>query len=239
MVVVIRIHTKMNKEYYLLLQINDALFPIGGYTQSYGLETYVQKNIITDGQTAQKFISSELTTAMLYSELLPAALAYQYAKENNLDKLVELEMMSKAARSAKELREASQKLGNRFVKTIESLPLDFDIAFFNSYVAKCKTIGVSHCIAYGVFCAAADIDKSLMLSAFLYSQTSGFVVNCVKLIPLSQTEGQKILYSLQNEFDGLLDRVEQLNEDDLFLSCPALDIASMQHEKLYFRLYMS
>ncbi len=229
----------MNKQYYLLLQINDALFPIGGYTQSYGLETYVQKNIITNGATAQKFISSELATAMLYSELLPAALAYDYTKNNNIDKLLELEAMSKAARSARELREASQKLGNRFVKTVETLPLSFDIAFFNSYIAKCRTIGLSHSIAYGVFCAAAGIDKSLMLSTFLYSQTSGFVTNCVKLIPLSQTEGQRILYSLQNQFDSLLDILEQLNEDDLFLSCPALDIASMQHEKLYFRLYMS
>ncbi len=229
----------MNKQYYLLLQINDTLFPIGGYTQSYALETYVQKNIITNWQTAQKFISSELKTAMLHSELLPSALAYNYTKNNNLDKLAELETMSKAARSTLELREASLKLGNRFVKTIEALPLDFDMTFFNSYAARCKTIGLSHSIAYGVFCAAANIGNSLMLSAFLYNQTSGFVTNCVKLIPLSQTEGQKILYSLQSEFDSLLDMLEQLNEDDLFLSCPALDIASMQHEKLYFRLYMS
>ncbi len=229
----------MNKEYYLLLQINDALFPIGGYTQSYGLETYVQKGIISNRQTAQKFIQSELETAMLYSELLPAALAYNYAKNNDLNKLAKLEAMSRAARSARELREASQKIGNRFIKTVETLPLDFDITFFNSYTAKCKTIGLSHCIAYGVFCAIAGIEKSLMLSAFLYSQTSGFVVNCVKLIPLSQTEGQKILYSLQSEFDRLLDMLDDLGEEDLFLSCPALDIASMQHEKLYFRLYMS
>ncbi len=229
----------MNKQYYLLLQINDTLFPIGGYTQSYGLETYVQKGIITNGQTAQKFIQSELSTAMLYSELLPAHLAYEYAKANNLDKLVELEAKSKAARSARELREASQKLGNRFVRTLQSLPLDFDMTFFDNYVARCKIIGLSHGIAYGVFCAVAGIDSSLMLSTFLYSQTSGFVVNCVKLIPLSQTEGQKILYNLQSEFSGLLDRLEGLYESDLFLSCPALDIASMQHEKLYFRLYMS
>ena len=31
---------------YLLLQVNDALFPIGGYSHSYGLETYIQKDII-------------------------------------------------------------------------------------------------------------------------------------------------------------------------------------------------
>ena len=28
---------------FFLLQVNDALFPIGGYSHSYGLETYIQK----------------------------------------------------------------------------------------------------------------------------------------------------------------------------------------------------
>ncbi len=229
----------MNKEYYLLLQINDALFPIGGYTQSYALETYVQKAIISNAVTAKKFIQSELETAMIYSELLPAQLAYIYTKNNDLEKLEKLEAMSKAARSARELREASQKLGNRFVKTVLALQIDFDMDFFKNYTTRCKHIGLSYCIAYGVFCAVAGIKESLMLSTFLYSQTSGFVTNCVKLIPLSQTEGQKILYNLQSTFDSLLDRLKDLNDEDLFLSCPALDIASMQHEKLYFRLYMS
>ena len=33
---------------FLLLQVNDALFPIGAYSHSYGLETYIQKNLLSD-----------------------------------------------------------------------------------------------------------------------------------------------------------------------------------------------
>ena len=33
---------------FFLLQVNDALFPIGGYSHSYGLETYIQKGIVHD-----------------------------------------------------------------------------------------------------------------------------------------------------------------------------------------------
>ena len=33
-------------QYFYLLQVNDALFPIGGYSHSYGLETYIQKGIV-------------------------------------------------------------------------------------------------------------------------------------------------------------------------------------------------
>ena len=37
---------------FLLLQINDAMFPIGAYSHSYGLETYIQNGIVHDSQTA-------------------------------------------------------------------------------------------------------------------------------------------------------------------------------------------
>ena len=47
----------MTYKKYLLMQINDALFPIGAYSHSYGLETYIQKDIVHDMETAQKYIN--------------------------------------------------------------------------------------------------------------------------------------------------------------------------------------
>ncbi len=44
---------------FILLQVNDALFPIGGYSHSYGLETYIQKNIVNSGETALAFYEKQ------------------------------------------------------------------------------------------------------------------------------------------------------------------------------------
>ena len=38
---------------FFLLQVNDALFPIGGYSHSYGLETYIQKGIVHDEEAVR------------------------------------------------------------------------------------------------------------------------------------------------------------------------------------------
>ena len=35
----------MSEKQFYLLQVNDALFPIGGYSHSQGLETYIQRGI--------------------------------------------------------------------------------------------------------------------------------------------------------------------------------------------------
>ena len=91
---------------FILLQVNDAQFPIGGYSHSYGLETYIQKNIVNDPESALAFMESSIMNSFLYSELLPARLAYEYALEGKLDKILELEEIVEASKSPVEIRSA-------------------------------------------------------------------------------------------------------------------------------------
>ena len=222
---------------FILLQVNDALFPIGGYSHSYGLETYIQKDIVNSGETALAFMKSSIKNSFLYSELLPARLAYEYTKEDKLDKIAELEEIVEASKSPVEIRAAAQKLGSRFVKTVISMNVDYISDVFARYVEKVKQ--PTYAIAYGVFCAAVGIDMRRAMESFLYTNTSGKVVSCVKTIPLSQTQGQQILKDCHKTFTEVLDRLESLTERELCRSTPGFDVRCMQHEALYSRLYMS
>ena len=46
----------MSEKQFYLLQVNDALFPIGGYSHSQGLETYIQRGIVHNVDTAREYI---------------------------------------------------------------------------------------------------------------------------------------------------------------------------------------
>ena len=50
----------VDKNIFILFQINDALFPIGAYSHSYGLETYIQKNLVRDVDSAYEYLKSNL-----------------------------------------------------------------------------------------------------------------------------------------------------------------------------------
>ena len=65
------------------------------------------------------------------------------------------------------------------------------------------------------------------------------VTNCVKTIPLSQTEGQKILSAQLGTFPRLLEQAKEAPEEMLGMGAPGFDLASIRHETLYSRLYMS
>ncbi len=227
---------------FLLLQINDALFPIGGYSHSYGLETYIQKDLVKDGKTAKIYIEHKLKYGFLYTELLPVKLAYEYATHCDIVKLIQLEELIQVSKLPKEIRLASNKLASRFIKTISKLEIPYESSIFSSYLEEIKTTreGVyNYAIVYGIFCAAVGIELAEAMEHFLYAQTSAMVTNCVKSIPLSQTEGQKLLVSSCELFPELLEKVKDFDENMLCLSNPGFDIRSMQHEFLYSRIYMS
>lgn len=229
----------MNKNIFILLQINDALFPIGAYSHSYGLETYIQKNIVKDIDTVFKYLKCNLKTTILYTELLSISLAYDYAKDNKLNEIIRLEEIINASKIPSEIRLASQKLGSRFIKTVEAIEINTKSQIFNDYIKASKEIQPTHSVAYGVFCSAVGIEKIKAIEGFLYSYTSSTITTCVKSIPLSQTHGQRLLYKSYEIFEDILSILPSLTLKDLCISTPGFDIRCMQHETLYSRLYMS
>ena len=223
----------------LLLQINDPLFPIGSYTHSYGLETYVQKGIVKDKLTAKKYILSTITSSLLFGDMLALKLAYGFSK--SVKDLVKLDEMYYASKASREIRTAGEKLGARFIKNVKALSIDYENDIFNEY---CAMVNQEICkgqiaIVYGIFCASTGIKFDPAVLSFAYAQVSGIVTNCVKLVPLSQTDGQIILNeSFSYIFDSIKE-LESLSIKDLGSSTPAFDLRAMQHEVLYSRLYMS
>jgi len=220
--------TPTSTSLYLLMQVNDAVFPIGSYNHSYGLESYIAYDKIKNKADAIAYISSNLKIMATYTELLSASLAFDYAETNCAEKLCELDKTLLALKSAKEIREASLKLGNRFIKTITSMGIVMKFVHLLNYS-----------VIYGAFCSGIEVDKRTALEFYIYSQVSAVVINCVKTVPLSQTEGQQILHEMAKEYDEIIDKVLAAHEEDLGLASPAYDIRCMQHEALYSRLYMS
>lgn len=222
---------------FLLLQVNDSLFPIGGYSHSFGLETYIDKGLVTTGKEVREYLERYFETDCLYTDLLGIRLAFEAAKRNSIEEIWRLEELLICAKTAREPRSALLKMGSRFLKTVAKMEVPFRDSFFSEYAQAGRP--PVHITAYGVFCASLGVEEIKVLSHYLYAKASAMVTVCVKTIPLSQTQGQQILSWCCGEFPGLLQRVEKLGEMDFCRSSPGLEIRCMQHEGLYSRLYMS
>ncbi|MBW4891838.1 urease accessory protein UreF [Mucilaginibacter sp. HMF5004] len=221
-----------------LLQLSDPTLPIGGFSHSAGLETYVQMGLVSNAATAKEFVTEMLSQNLRYTDAAFVSLAYDVAVANDIEALLALDAECNAVKLPKEMRQASQKLGTRLLKIFVDY-CDSDILNQFKNAVDTKITDGHYCIAFGIIAAIQHIEKQEALTGFYYNAAMGMITNSVKLIPLGQQDGQKLLFSIKPLIEELTEASMHPDKDMIGLCCTGFDIRCMQHEDLYTRLYMS
>jgi urease accessory protein len=227
----------MNPSLYKLLHLSDPALPVGGFSHSAGLETYVQLGLVHDAKTAKAFITGMISQNLHYTDAAIVSLTYDAAAHNR-EKIIQLDELCTAVKLPKEMRQASQKLGNRLIRIFQPLCAHEQLHRYAAAI-QFKQASGHYCLAFGLVAHALGIPKQDALTGFYYSAAAGLVTNSVKLVPLSQQSGQEILFSLHELINELVQRNMDPDLDLIGLCCTGFDIRCMQHERLYSRLYMS
>lgn len=228
----------MSNELFPLLQICDSNFPSGAFSHSFGLETYIQEQVITDLKSFTEAITVYIEKQLIFVEGLACRLAFEAARQNRMADLFELDQLLFAANLAEETRNGNRRIGERMAKLCADLYPSPNLADFIDKIKGKQAYGHS-ALVFSIVACHLQVEKETAIGAYLYSAVSSLIQNAVRGIPLGQTDGQKLLVKTQPLLKEAVGKILQLKKEDLGTISPGLEIAQMRHERLHVRLFMS
>jgi urease accessory protein len=221
-----------------LLQLGDSALPIGGYSHSWGLEAAIDRGLVRNGPTLERWVRSWLRhTAAPFEGVLIAAVCRASA-EGDWDTVVQANELLWAGLTPPTLRLASRDMGEQLLSLAEFWPWATD-AVAGLRGCSSRESGWHHAPVFGALAAAADADSEEAAAVFLHQAALGVIGAGVRAIPVGHTQGQHILARLHED---IADLAAQLAGAELELagsSCPAYEVMCHAQSQLYTRLFRS
>ncbi len=221
-----------------LLQFSDGLFPAGAYAHSFGLEACVQSGEVRDAAGVEAFLRAYLEGCAGPTDAVAVLCARLAAAEENLAPCLALDETLDAMKAASELRDASRQMGRQTLRVVTHLPCHPLLEEYGKAVAEEVTAG-HHAVVFGMIGGIMEWDALEMTGAYLYSTSAALVGASLRLLPLGQLAGQRVLWNVRPLIAALAADAQDKHEADMWSFAPTLEIASMRHALLDARLFRS
>jgi urease accessory protein len=215
-----------------LLQLVSPALPIGAYAYSQGLETAVAQAWVKDETSAAQWISGLLRHPLGLLDVPVLVRLYRTWTGQDADRVRYWNDYLYAARETGELQQEDRHLGTALARLLADLELA---------EARCWRNAPRVCFATLFSLAAARWGISLepAVQAYLWTWTENQVAAAIRLIPLGQTSGQRILSASLPQIVATAQRGISLDDDEIGCAAAGLGLASAWHESQYSRLFRS
>ncbi len=220
---------------YRLMTWLSPAFPVGAFSYSSGIEWAVEAGDITDAASLRDWLAAMLTDGSGYCDAVFLAQAHRAASAREDASLREIAELAAAFVPSRERQLETTTQGRAFIDIARAAwPSDG----LDNLVAACSG-AIVYPIAVGLVSAAHAIPAAPAMHAFLHALLSNWISAGARLVPLGQTDSQRILAGLEADVAATARRALASSLDDLGSATFRADLASLRHETQYTRLFRS
>lgn len=202
-------------------------FPVGAFSYSHGLERAVHDGLIYDARSLEDWLSDLLRRGSAWNDAVLLAETWREARAGSVP--VEAAALGEAMAGSAERHRETMLQGAAFLKAAAA------------WAGTGAAIGedAPYPVAVGFVGAGNGAPLEPLLAAFLHAFVSNLVQAAIRLVPLGQSEGLKVIAALETDVVETARRAASSSLDDLGSACFTSEIASMKHETQYSRLFRS
>ena len=211
----------------LLIWLSPA-FPVGAFAWSAGLESAIAERVVTDSAALQNWLSGALAHGAIRTDAI--LLAHAHRATGDTVALAEIADLCVALTPARERLLETTITGDAFAIAAQAWPSDIG----DRLPRPCP-----YQVAVGAIAAAHGIGLAETLLGYLTAAIHSQISVAVRLVPLGQKAGLKVMAALEPEVAALATTAATASLADIGAIAYAADIAQMRHETLEPRLFRS
>jgi urease accessory protein len=216
--------TTMTNGLRLLAWLSPA-FPTGAFAYSHGLEWAVETGDVRDEMTLRTWLADVVAKGSGRTDAILLRHAHRAAADPAA--LADIAERALATAAGRERHNEALAQGQAFVLaaapwTMPPVPQETPYA-----------------VAVGALAGAHDIPEDNTAAAYLQAFASNLISAAVRLVPLGQTAGLRVLAALEPVILATSADTKAADLDDIGGCAFRSDIAAMRHETQYTRLFRS
>jgi urease accessory protein len=225
--------------YKLLAWLSPAM-PVGAYSYSHGLEAAVAAGRVVDAAGLLGYVETVLRHGSGRQDGLWLCAAYRAAASGRSEgcSLAEIVATAAALRATRELALESAAQGQALLGVLRKAWPEQALDDLDELCREAR-VEPPYAIVLGVACAAHRLPPEAALLAFLHALAANLISAGIRLIPLGQSDGQRLTAALESTVEDLVQAVMAGSLEDLGSAAPVIELLSMAHESQYTRLFRS
>lgn len=220
---------------YRLMTWLSPAFPVGAFAYSSGIEWAVEAGDVHDRASLQDWLGSMLENGPGFCDGVFVAHAHRATTSGDDVELSDVAELAAAFAPSRERHLETSAQGRAFIDIATSA---WNCEGLDRLISLCGSATV-YPVAVGIVSAAHGITLAPTMHAFLHAVTSNWISAGARLVPLGQTDSQRILAALEPVVVSVGQRAIDAMLEDLGSATFRADIASMRHETQYTRLFRS
>jgi urease accessory protein len=215
-----------------LLHLASPALPIGAFAYSQGLEPAVAAGWVTDEATAQRWVLGVLTHSLRTVDIPALARLHAAFIAHDNELAARLTDALFATRGSAELQAEDRRLGAALARVLETL----ELPEASAWVARPR---LCHLTMFALAVARWDLNLHEAAAAWLFAWCENQATAAMRLIPLGQTSGLRLIEQARRVIPGVVAAGLSLTDDEAGWGCPGVGLASASHETQYSRLFRS